>query len=640
MAAQNLPNQSTARRRQLPGCALLLAAAGLMLLIAGEFGPRLTPAAMSVPVVCNESQTRSAVTPGTQWLGYFTNYGSYLPRLHCVQTADGRPDWPWITALLICTALVVIGYLRIFVFWLTAYFQESREDRNRPLFDLAVIFLFCAICGYATAMLFFVWPAYRLLVFLLIVLTAFTWRFVFRLDRFRISLQAKRLHRELHESLQRRNEELEALVADRTAELERARAAADASNAAKSTFLANMSHEIRTPMTAILGYADLLADQLADPTHRDLDTQAIDTIRRNGSHLLTIINDVLDLSRVEANRVELEPMECSPLRIIEDTVSLLKHRAMEKGIALRTHYLSPLPAVIRTDPVRMKQVLVNVIGNAVKFTEEGEVRIDISFADPKLTICVVDTGIGMAPEALEHIFNPFQQADSSTVRRFGGTGLGLTISRRLIRHMGGELTATSAPGCGSAFRITLPVDKGYGQNLTDSVSPESPADAPAPLHEDPLPALRGRILLAEDGPDNQRLIAFHLRRAGAEVEIVENGQLAVESAASAAASGRPFDLVVLDMQMPVMDGYTAARRLRAAHRDLPIIALTAHAMNGDRNRCIAAGCSDFATKPFDRNGLIRQCAALLRCNAVQSGHEDERPIASAGKPVEVGRIEA
>ncbi len=384
--------------------------------------------------------------------------------------------------------------------------------------------------------------------------------------------------------------------------------AAEAASESKSQFLANMSHEIRTPLTAILGFAEnLLEDH--DPADARL---ALKTILRNGEHLLDVINDILDISKIEAGRVDIERLRFSPAELLADVVSVMRVRADAKQLDLRLNYIGALPARIESDPTRLRQILINLVGNAVKFTERGkvELRVTCPVAAP-LRIEVIDSGIGMTPEELGRLFEPFVQADCSTTRRFGGTGLGLAISRRLARLLGGDIQVFSAPGVGSNFRVE--VDPG---DLTDVPRIENPGevldDGPAP---DPTEwqstRLETRLLLAEDGPDNQLLISKFLKSRGADVSIVENGRLALETALAAWRGGQPFGVILMDIHMPEMDGLEATRSLRQAGYDRPIIALTANAMSGDEERCRAAGCDDYAVKPIQRQKLIAQIAARL-----------------------------
>jgi len=401
-------------------------------------------------------------------------------------------------------------------------------------------------------------------------------------------------------------------------ELEDSRQRADASNQAKSEFLANMSHEIRTPMTAILGYAELLDDGGGLGMEREGRIDAIHTIQRNGKHLLGIINDVLDLSKIEAGKLVVETVEFSPLAIVEEVLSMMTVRSQAKGIVLDAAYETEIPATLRTDPTRLRQILVNLMGNAIKFTECGGVRLVIRLVTgetPSLEFDVVDTGVGMTTEQQERLFRPFTQADTSTTRKFGGTGLGLTISKRLAQMLDGDVSIVeSVTGVGTRFRLSVatgPLD-GVEMISPGDGSLSDDAAAPAPKSKHASRSLQGtRLLLAEDGPDNQRLISLVLSKAGAEVKVVENGQLAVDTALEAVEAERPFHVVLMDMQMPVLDGYDAVTQLRAKGYCHPIIALTAHAMSGDREKCIGVGCDDYATKPIDRARLIEQISSHL-----------------------------
>jgi len=397
-------------------------------------------------------------------------------------------------------------------------------------------------------------------------------------------------------------------------ELIEARAAAEAANRAKSEFLANMSHEIRTPLTAILGYADLLREDgdLARAPERRL--QTIDTIQSAGQHLLTIINDILDLSKIEAGRMLVEAVETPLLAILQEVESLLRPRALEKGVTLGVRLDTPLPELVLGDPTRLRQILMNLAGNAVKFTAAGSVvlcaRAERRGDSERLVIDVEDTGPGLTPAQTARIFSSFGQADASVTRRHGGSGLGLTISHRLARLMGGAVTLLrTVPGQGSCFRLELPlVAAGAAPRVTSLERPPTRASARA---SGPAATLRGRVLLAEDGRDNQYLIAFYLRRAGAEVDIAVNGRVALERIERAAAEGRPYALLLTDIQMPEMDGYTLARTLREHGSTLPILALTAHAMAEDRQKCLDAGCNDYTVKPIDKLRLLTTCAQWI-----------------------------
>ncbi|MBN1909771.1 MAG: phosphate ABC transporter substrate-binding protein PstS family protein [Pirellulales bacterium] len=385
-----------------------------------------------------------------------------------------------------------------------------------------------------------------------------------------------------------------------------ARLAAEASNRAKSEFLANMSHELRTPMTAILGFTDILVEGVTDREQLDAAT----TIKQNGEYLLGIVNDILDLSRIEAGKVTVERIPCSPCRILTQVASLMRVRAEAQGLPLEIAYEGMIPLSIQSDPVRLRQVLVNLVGNAIKFTEVGKVRLAARLLDaqsdqPKMQFEIIDTGIGMSEQQIAKLFKPFSQADASATRKHGGAGLGLMISKRLAEKLGGDITVKSAPGKGSTFTVTIDAGSLEGIRLL-----ESPDDVDLPREEreegDTASESRldCRVLLAEDGPDNQRLIAFVLRKAGADVTLAENGKIALDLALESQEKGQPFDVILMDMQMPVMDGYTATGKLRQAGYTAPIIALTAHAMKNDRAKCLEAGCDDYMTKPVERNKLI------------------------------------
>ena len=411
-------------------------------------------------------------------------------------------------------------------------------------------------------------------------------------------------------------------------------AAAQTASRSKSEFLANMSHEIRTPLTAIMGYADVLmedGDLTRAPQPR---IEALETILRNGQHLLTLINDILDLSKIEAGKMIIESIAVDPAQIIEEVVSLLRVRAAGKNLLLTSRYDTPIPLSIASDPVRLRQILMNLAGNAVKFTETGTVQIVASVAGteqtPSLRIAIVDTGIGIEAEHVGRLFEAFTQADTSTTRRFGGTGLGLQISARLATALNATITATSAPGAGSVFTLSMPISREAAANVRTPGEDElsgserlagrgAAAEPAAQSIEQPAAPLLGlRILLAEDGPDNQRLICHHLRRGGAEVTVVGNGKLALEALTQgengdpAAMVPVPFDVVLMDMQMPVMDGYAAARAIKSAGCTVPVIALTAHAMSGEREKCMAAGCDDYTTKPIHKEELISKCSRWAR----------------------------
>ena len=789
-------------------------------------------------------------------LDFFTGGGSYMPRTNCLMTPEGTVDWPWVAAVVLLSATVIAAYLKIFIFWMRSYFAEQARDRNSKLFDLAIMFLLCATCGYAMSILMFAWPAYRLLAVFLVVLNVFSWKFCYNLQPFAKALAANRLERELREATESRATELERLVTIRTTEANRlaqiaqrtansvvitdkyghiewvnagftrvtgytleeiigrkpghvlqgaksdrveaermsdairrgeavsaeivnytkdgtdyivsveieplhdeagvltgfmaiesdvteqrraeasiretkdmlartsamasvggwemdiasgkvlwsdevyrihgvphgtpmsldavlslyrpgerekkaavlnaaatkgaswdlelwmvnpagqkiwlrsrgeavfekgkvvslraavqdvteqheAQVAAEEANRTKSEFLANMSHEIRTPLTAILGFTDLLREDgnVAMAPKSRLET--IDTIKNAGNHLLTIINDILDLSKIEAGKMTVEAIDTPVVRVLSDVQCMMAPRAESKNVTLCTRLRTPLPELMVGDPTRLRQILMNLVGNAAKFTERGAIVVSAAVGESqgisRLVVEVEDTGPGMTAEQADRLFAPFSQADASVTRHHGGTGLGLTISRRLARLMGGEVVLTrTAPGQGSCFRLEIPLVAVAGARQVTALSDfelERAQEIVAPVGK-----LTGRILMAEDGADNQRLISFHLRKAGAEVEVADNGKIALGMIEQANLDGKPFDLLLTDMQMPEMDGYTLASTLRRGGSSIAIIALTAHAMSEDRKKCVDAGCDDYASKPVDKDLLLATCGKWI-----------------------------
>jgi len=412
-----------------------------------------------------------------------------------------------------------------------------------------------------------------------------------------------------------------AVAESQSHELAMARDRALEASRVKTQFLANMSHEIRTPMAAILGFTDLIAEHFKDQAQCEEVSEAFDTVQRNGDHLLRLINDILDLSRLEVSEVQVERRLCSPDDLVAEIVRILSSRAREKGIELSVDRSPDAPRVLPTDPMRFRQIVLNIVENAIKFTTSGSVRIRLQAgrldSGTALTVEVRDTGVGMSEDQLEKVFDPFVQADSSFTRRFGGTGLGLAISRRLALRLGGRLTATSALGEGSVFSLTLPAlveqDAAGERGATHERSQATNSVLADPVRTRAAPrSLHGRILLAEDGLDNQRLLTLLLRKAGAEVDLAENGRVAVELALRAQDQGRAYDLILMDMQMPEVDGYQATAQLRAAGYASPIVALTAHAMAGDSDRCLQAGCDAYLSKPISKTLLLEQAGRYLR----------------------------
>jgi signal transduction histidine kinase/PleD family two-component response regulator len=388
---------------------------------------------------------------------------------------------------------------------------------------------------------------------------------------------------------------------------DKAKQVADAANQAKSAFLANMSHEIRTPMTAILGYADMMLDPHQPANER---AKCVQVIRRNGEHLLSIINDVLDISKIEANKYNVEQITCDLRQMLADVVALTRMKAIQKGLTFKVIVDGPVPKEIRTDPLRLKQILINLVGNAVKFTAQGSINMRVSCQDrvvgSTLHIDVSDTGIGMSAEQRSSLFKPFSQADESTTRKFGGTGLGLVISRKFAQLLGGDIVVQSEPGAGTCFSVWVDAGPLGGVRMLPSIS-ENDLLATATVAQRQAQRFEGRVLVAEDGEDNQQLISHLLQTAGAEATLAQNGLKAYELAMAG-----NFDLILMDMQMPELDGYGAARKLRDAGYEKPIVALTANAMADDRAKCIAAGCNDYLAKPIALEQLYQILGRFLK----------------------------
>ncbi|MBN2293692.1 MAG: PAS domain S-box protein [Pirellulales bacterium] len=427
-----------------------------------------------------------------------------------------------------------------------------------------------------------------------------------------------------------------------------AKHAAESASRAKDEFIANMSHEFRTPLTAILGFSDVLLENLTESEN----FHAAKTIKRNGSHLLEIINDILDITKIQAGKLQVERIPCSPFRIIADMMSLMSVRAEAKGLSLNIRQEGALPEVILTDMNRLRQILVNLIGNAIKFTENGRIDVIVRFLKgsekgqtDKLEFEVSDTGIGMSSEQMERIFKPFTQADSSATRRFGGTGLGLIISHKLTRILGGDVSVSSVLGKGCQFRATIetgPLENVRMIEAKDAKNGRPELSANDDQDNDVPPKLDCRILLVEDGPDNQRLISFLLRKAGATVEIASNGLEGIQKAMPkydskdadlpdrhnsekdpprVSVDGKtnaeePFDIILMDMQMPVMGGAQAVQRLRHANYRGPIICISAHSTPDAIEMALEAGCDEYLSKPIDKHRLLSTIANYLTRSSV------------------------
>jgi two-component system, chemotaxis family, CheB/CheR fusion protein len=388
--------------------------------------------------------------------------------------------------------------------------------------------------------------------------------------------------------------------------LHHARAAAEAANRSRGEFLANMSHEIRTPMTAILGHVDILSEVLKDSEHRGY----LDTVRRNGKFLLNIINDILDLSKIDAGKMTVECDRIALAWLLADVRSLMDVRVQEKGLELTVEFATPVPETIEIDAIRLRQILLNLLGNAVKFTDTGSVRLIVTHLpeSSQLQFEVIDTGIGISPEKIGELFQPFSQADASTTRLHGGTGLGLAICRRLAKMFGGDITVESEPGLGSNF--TLLVDCGPIEGVP-CVLPDLSKTRPLEPAEEEF-HLSAHILVADDRRDIRFLATRLLQKSGATTITADNGREALEIVQQRLQEGQPIDMILMDMQMPEMDGYEATRRLRQLGFDRPIIALTANAMQGDRERCVAAGCTDYLSKPLQAHTVLQMVSKLLQ----------------------------
>jgi signal transduction histidine kinase/CheY-like chemotaxis protein len=371
---------------------------------------------------------------------------------------------------------------------------------------------------------------------------------------------------------------------------------AEASNCAKSDFLASVSHEIRTPLGAMLGFVELLKNpRIAPGDHLTY----VETIERNGRELVHLLDDILDIAKVEAGCFEVEQMPFELPRLLEDVILSLGVRASAKGIALTITSEGPLPALVCSDPTRLRQILVNVVGNAIKFTAGDNVEVRVKTRPgERLVFVVKDSGVGISEAERSKLFQPFRQVGSQTTRLFGGAGLGLALSRKLAQQLGGDVVLESSEvGVGSSFVVSI--TQGKADSSGDGALPKLDAELSAPLWQLERPLAGLRVLVAEDAPDSRYLIERLLVGSGAGVALAENGAVAVER-----AMAEHFDVLLMDIQMPVVDGYEATRDLRRRGYLRPIIALTAHAMRDERERCLAAGCDDHLTKPLAASLLM------------------------------------
>lgn len=408
-------------------------------------------------------------------------------------------------------------------------------------------------------------------------------------------IRARTLISCVHVALNHRKRQFE--VRDLLVELEESRKQAVDANRAKSDFLANISHEIRTPLGAVLGFTELVMD--SSVTEREKQIYMV-AVRRNGQMLSALIDDILDLSKVEAGRIETERIEFSLGELLSEIVSAIDPKIAKKGLTLNLERSQPEVDNVISDPIRLKQILMNLIGNAVKFTSHGSVTVRVgwevlpdSSKDRRLVVDIEDTGIGIAVPQTKLLFKPFMQGDTSTTRRYGGTGLGLVLSQRLARLMGGDVRLKwSIPGGGSCFEVTVIAGVGKLREIHSPMQEQKPAGV--------LPLKDAKILVVDDSLDNQMLISRILKLLGAEVDLANDGIEAIDRALN-----QPYDVILMDLQMPRLGGVEATRILRSKGYTRPIVALTAHALKEDRQRCLSVGCTDYLTKPIQRTHLVQ-----------------------------------
>jgi two-component system sensor kinase len=443
-----------------------------------------------------------------------------------------------------------------------------------------------------------------------------------QLDELNRNLEAKVNERTA--KLETRTKELEISareLQDAQASLIKSRNEAENANQIKSDFLARMSHEIRTPISAVMGFAELmLRGIVVDPADC---REKLGTIHSSGKHLLSLVNDLLDISKIEADKLEFEEIECVPAKIVHDTHQALASKATEKGIGMQLVFEDAIPETILSDPTRLTQAFTNLLGNAIKFTDQGNVTFSVRQCRLEngrgLEFEIKDTGLGVTPEQLTKIFDPFVQADSSTTRKFGGTGLGLSITKQLVELMGGQIVATSEPNVGSAFVVRLPVREQDWINLVQPDRVKELISEQKPQDWKQASLIGKQVLIVDDAATNQQLLEYILADSGATTMIAGNGQEAID----VISERDDLDLVLMDMQMPIMDGTTATRVLRENGCTLPIIALTANTMKGDAEKCLAAGCTSYLSKPIDTNRLMEIISDLLSVQVEETIREFE-----------------
>lgn len=409
--------------------------------------------------------------------------------------------------------------------------------------------------------------------------------------------------RSVNVALKLAKEELERKVAERTEQLLKAKESAEAANRMKSAFLANMSHEIRTPLSAIIGFTDLLREGGLNEAERE---QFLETILRSGKALTRLIDDILDLAKVEAGRLDVEMVDFSFFEVVSDAVEICREKARQKNIELTLEIAKGMPARICSDPTRLRQILINLIGNAVKFTDFGRVQVYVRTAPigPGLFQFVVDikdTGIGLSEEQRKNLFKPFAQADNTTTRKYGGTGLGLVLSKRLSEALGGSISITeSVPGKGSTFTLTFTARQAGAVTVEEKIRSSLAEVADFSLKDI-------RILAVDDSPENLLLIRSLLVKNGAIVDTAEDGKAAVEKATSG-----NYDIILMDIQMPKMDGYQSKKALDEHHCTQPVVAVTAHAMSEEREKTQIAGFAAHLTKPLNGRELVATIDHLVK----------------------------